>query len=585
MPRRYLALAVAALAAALPQTVELSYLASERQLGPVAYRDPLGAPSPDGAWLATTSGLRLFLRPLQGGAVRELGPGTQRVNELVWSLDSRTLYAHESNYPRTEHGWFEYDPITGDRAEAAAIKRMFGGVEASAGVAGISSGQFRNLSFGPASAAATLTANGASRLLRFDLETGRARQIASSSRFHATAWHPDGTVACVRGEARELELDCGGSRNLVAANVYDRVVIDSSGRVVFARTDESGTLDLWESANGAEPHRLTRFARDAYAPYLVAGDEIVFRVQDYRISLATIPATGGEVQTVTTFQSETPSWDRTGDRLAFTFGTWRRKADDAHYPDIDQHIGIVEVGGELPASEPHHIVRSSYSEDQGMHWSPDGRWIVLHSHANATDDLWLQPADGSLPAWPITRGGHETGWPRWSDDGRTIIYPTEMDDGSGRVRGHVLSLEIDSETGEVVRPAEPIPLTDYDGSVNFAEFAPDGENIYFESHDGIGKRSLRRVSIAGGSPQVVHRYESEQWYSALAVSPDGRWLVYVAPGAHGKFQLYRVPAVGGEPEQLTVDDTDKTHPTWSPAGDRIAFSVFNYESSFWQLTR
>jgi Tol biopolymer transport system component len=516
--------------------------------------------------------------------VRELGPGTQRVNELVWSPDGTTLYAHESNYPRTEHGWFEYDPITGGRQPSRLMGSIHESMGASAGAIG-GAGSFRNLSFGEGVAAFSASTGRGAGLFRVDLDTRNTRQVDSAPRFDATVWHPDGTLACVRGESRDLVLDCGGSGRLIADGVYDRVVIDRAGRIVFARPDESGTLDLWESDNGAEPRRLTRFGRDAYAPYLIGDGELLFRVQDYRISLATIDAAGGEMQTVTTFQSETPSWDRDGTRLAFTYGTWRRKMDDAHYPDIDQHVGIVELGGTLPAEAPHQVVRSSYSEDQGMHWSPDGRWIVLHSHADSTDDLWLQPADGSLPAWPITEGGHETGWPRWSEDGRTIIYPTEMDDGTGRRRGRLLSLDIDPITGEVVRPAEPVPLMDYDGSVSFAEFASDGEHVYFESNDGIGQRSIRRVNLRGGTPEVIHRFESEQWFSAIAVSPDGQWLAYVAPGADGKFQLHRVPAVGGEAEQITIDATDKTHPTWSPAGDRIAFSVFNYESSFWRLRR
>lgn len=583
--RLLLVVALAGASGAAGQAGQLTHVAAQRQLGPVAYRDPLGAASPDGAWLATTSGLHLYVRPLAGGPIRELGPGTERVNEIVWSPDSAHLYAHESNYERTRSSWYRYDPRSREREAATifapvlATARQDGGAE--------SSGDLRELSFAPGGdlAAAVVRDGERTALWRIDLDAGSASVVATGPRVWATAWHPDGTIACVVGADRVLTRDCGGDEVAVAEHVYGPIAVDTDGALVFAQPDDTGTLDLWQQDANGTGRRLTRFSRDGYAPTLLGDGDVVFRVQDYRISIALVPAEGGDVTAVTAFQSETPSWDWSGERLAFTYGSWRRIIDDAHYPDINQHVGIVDLGQPLPAAAPHQTVRSSYSEDQGMHWSPNGRWIVLHSHADDTDDLWLQPADGSAPARPITRGGNETGWPRWSVDGRTIIYPTEMDDGTGRLRGTLMTVGIDPETGVVTQPASPLTISGYEGSVSASEFAPDGRAIYFESHDGIGQRSLRRVALTGGPAEIIHAYESEQWFSALGVSPDDAWLAFIAPASDGHFQVFRVPTRGGTPEQLTFDATDKTHPTWSPRGDRIAFAVFTYQSNFWRLRR
>jgi Tol biopolymer transport system component len=567
------------------QSVQLAYVGSQRQLGPVAYRDPLGTPSPDGRWLATTAGLRLYLRPLVGGPVVELGPGTQRVNELVWAPDSQLLYTHESNYARTHSEWYEYDPATGARRESRLLDPVIAALPDGPGAS--SSGDLRALSFasGGAVAAAVLAGTGGQTLYRVDLGEGIATGQMRASRIWATAWHPDGTIGCVHGQDRMLSLDCGGALVDLAPDIYGPIAFDPEGVAIAARPDDTGTLDLWEMRRDQEPRRLTRFARDAYAPTVLANGEVVFRVQEYRIFLATVAAAGGSAAAVTAFQSETPSWDWTGTRLAFTYGSWRRIIDDAHYPDISQHVGIVELDRDLPAAAPHHTVRSSYSEDQGMHWSPNGRWIVLHSHADGTDDLWLQPADGSAAAHPITGGGYETGWPRWSADGATIIYPTEVDDGAGGRRGALMTLGIDPETGAVTVPATALPMTAYGGSVTFAEFAPSGDAIYFESNDGIGERSIRRVQRRGGQPELVHAFKSRQWFSGIGVSPDGAWIAFIAPGPDGYFQVFRVSTVGGSVEQLTSDPTDKTQPTWSPGGDQVAFSTFTYQSHFWRLRR
>ena len=48
-------------------TPRIRYVTSVSQLGPVAYRVPLGAISPDGQWLAYTAGTTLSLQRLAGG--------------------------------------------------------------------------------------------------------------------------------------------------------------------------------------------------------------------------------------------------------------------------------------------------------------------------------------------------------------------------------------------------------------------------------------------------------------------------------------------------------------------------------------
>ena len=183
--------------------------------------------------------------------------------------------------------------------------------------------------------------------------------------------------------------------------------------MIYGVPGDGGFLDLWmRRVSGGRRTRLTRFARDAYSPSVGAGGEVVFKSQDYRVFLATASAEGGPSEPLTAFQSETPTWSPDGSEIAFTFGSWRHVTDDIHYPDIAQHLGTVPVSVETPHREPRRVVRQSYSEDQGMQWSPNGRWIVFHTHENS-DDIWLMAADGS-GARQISEDGHETGWARWS---------------------------------------------------------------------------------------------------------------------------------------------------------------------------
>ena len=64
--------------------------------------------------------------------------------------------------------------------------------------------------------------------------------------------------------------------------------------------------------------------------------------------------------------------------------------------------------------------------------------------------------------------------------------------------------------------------------------------------------------------------------------PDERHTL-IAPANDGRMQLFKVPSAGGNPAQITFDPSDKTHPSWSPRGDQIAFTVFRYLAHFWLL--
>src|SRR5438132_2316068 len=77
-------------AAPLPR---LAWVADAHQLGPVGYRDPAGAISPDGSWIAYSEGRFLRVRPIDGGPMLDLPPGPGQIRYLTWRLDSRAIAA------------------------------------------------------------------------------------------------------------------------------------------------------------------------------------------------------------------------------------------------------------------------------------------------------------------------------------------------------------------------------------------------------------------------------------------------------------------------------------------------------------
>jgi Tol biopolymer transport system component len=355
------------------------------------------------------------------------------------------------------------------------------------------------------------------------------------------------------------------------------------GALYYGVPGDEGFLDLWaRPIDGNTPRRLTGFARDAYDPTVAADGSVVFRSQDYRTFVATAPSDGGPSVPLTTFQSETPTWSWDGTQVALTYGSWRHVTDDIHYPDIAQEIGTVSAFPSTPHEQPEIVVRASPSEDQGMVWSPNGRWIAFHTHVDS-DDIWLMPADGSGEARMLSQGGDETGWPRWSPDGRWIVFTSYREEEGGGTISHLFLIGIDQDTGAVTQPQTRIDLDGFEHEIIHGEWADEGETLVFEAVEAFGQKSLWRVSRQAGAPARFHEYGSDQIHSGIGVSPDGRWAAYVDRGPGGYLQIFRVPVGGGPSEQLTFDPTHKTQPAYAPTGDRIAFTVFSYRSHFWRV--
>jgi Tol biopolymer transport system component len=545
----------------------LSWVATAHQLGPVGYRDPAGAISPDGQWIAYSEGRFLRVRPVDGGPAVDFPPGEAQIRNIAWSPDNRTILADGN---KTQSGWAVYDRSAGTRSDPwAAAERL---------------SDLRQPAWSADGQSIAAVAGGEElRILSTAGAISRAQKIGHRIAF--PAWTRAGEVACVEtidGRSR-VTIPCGGApiHTDPDLDVYGPIAFAPDGRTMYvAFPNGAGFVDLWAAPTaGGRAHRLTSFARDTYAPSVAADGTILFRVQSYRTVVAIAPANGGPSLPFATFQSETPSWSPDGRRLGITYGTWRRVIDDAHYPDIAQDAGI--VGPMQPARAPSSVVHASVSEDQALCWSPNGRWIAFHSHKDQSDDIWLRPADGDTAPQRISflGRGTEAGWPRWSPDGKWILF-----DGNDRTSHRSVSwvIGVDQETGRLTSQPAAIAVTGVDAEVSHAEWLPDSAHVAVLAKEGPGRHVIYTVARDGGDARIVHRLASEHDAPGLAVSPDGREVAFIAPAADGFFQVFRLPLTGGAPVAVTKDPSHKTQPAWSPDGRQMAFTVWSYESQFWR---
>lgn len=576
-----LALVVGALVAmligrpALPPASEmprLTYVTTARQLGVVGYRDPAGAISPDGTRIAYSEGRFIRVMPIGGGAPRTLAAGEGQIRSLSWASNER-LVAEETG---TKTRWWEYTVATGERTALWA-----------GGVGDLRINDVRQIAWSPDGGKAAIVATGKQGPERWQVIANASSRIAGEHPT-AVAWSSADQVACLSSEGGRprLSIPCGSPalKTEPDIDIIGPIAFSPDGKQIYgASPNASGMVELWTIDRATlRARRLTSFSRDAYAPSIAADGTMLFKVQTYRTFVADVPAAGGASRQLTTFQAETPSWHPTQPRVSFTYGTWRRVMDDAKYPDIAQEIGVIDLGGTLPATKPSEVVAQSDSEDQAMAWSPNGKWIAFHTHREMSDDVWLRPADGKAADKRITflGRGAEVGWPRWSPDGKTVLL-----DGARKSDGRsvVYVIGVDENTGQVTSDLREVRVDGFDGELTHAEWLPSGTSVAALAREGPGHNAILTVPLTGGAPVVVHRWESEHDFSGLGVSPDGRSIAFTGPASDGYFQIFRVPAGGGAPVQVTGDPSNKSQPSWSPDGSRIAFTVWSYEAAFWTL--
>ena len=205
------------------------------------------------------------------------------------------------------------------------------------------------------------------------------------------------------------------------------------------------------------------------------------------------------------------------------------------------------------------IFQLEYAADPQI--SPDGQRIVyVRTFMDIMEDrrrsnLWILNVDGSDHR-PLTSGNENHRSPRWSPDGKRLLYISGEED-SPQIYCRWM------DTGQSARLSRLV------NSPSDIEWSPDGSHIAF---------SMLVLSPAEPFAKMPPKPEGAEWAKPPKVIQKLRYRID-GPGyiKDGYFHLFVLPAEGGTPRQITSGDFNHDGPQWTPAGSSLIFSANRHE--------
>jgi len=188
-------------------------------------------------------------------------------------------------------------------------------------------------------------------------------------------------------------------------------------------------------------------------------------------------------------------------------------------------------------------------------WSPDGRFIAFTSDRDGNDEIYVISASGMDPV-RLTNDPAADWYPAWSPDGSRIAF-TSFDSGG---RDEIVIINMGGTDHSV--------LARFRG--HDAVWSPDGSRLVYSEYrrrdDGLSHSDLLVVSADGTSPVTVT--DNPYWDDGPTWSPAGDRLAY-----HSGIdeEIFAVNADGTGNVNLTNHPRSDWYPAWSPDGSRIAF--------------
>jgi dipeptidyl aminopeptidase/acylaminoacyl peptidase len=227
------------------------------------------------------------------------------------------------------------------------------------------------------------------------------------------------------------------------------------------------------------------------------------------------------------------------------------------------------VAGSLSAQDSTRADRFTLRDIFALQWaadpqiSPDGQHVAYERSGfdimkdRERSNLWIVDVDGSH-ARPLTSGAGNDHAPRWSPDGKRILYVSTAE---GRAELYVRWMDSGQQS----------PITHLEHAPASLEWSPDGKWIAFSMWVPETPKSIVHMPP---KPDGADWGPPVKYIDKLLYRRDGRG--YVEPG---HVHMFIVPADGGAPRQVTSGPYDDGAPHWTPDGKSLLFAANRHDDA------
>lgn len=390
-----------------------------------------------------------------------------------------------------------------------------------------------------------------------------------------------------------------------------RIVAYALTRLRKEKDDYASNIWLVPSDGSREPRKFTGSSgRDTSPKWSPTGNEIAFvSTRSGSPQIWLIPTDGGEARQLTRVKRGVGefAWSPDGRRIVFTHsadteqdkaaaGKNRPSETEEQGRDIDSENR--EAGGvaspDLAApGVPGAVWEEDYEDENAgdqadrvrvidrVHYKADGRGFL-----ERRQHLFLIPAKGGTPT-QLTQGDWDANFPRWSPDGRSIAFLTNVEaDAEYRNIIDIFTLVIndDGQPGEMQR------VTQHDSALMGFDWLPSGHGFAAFGHRRLDEAALATnpevwaISMDGQVHSLTQGFDrpAGSWMSSdmrsttgefrPRFSPDGRTIFFIATN-EGNVGVYSVPVVGGPIKQVIGGARQVLN--FSVGGESIVFSASN----------